>query len=84
MNNKKIAKTVAEALEILWEEKLFKSWCQQAKIIEVLSRRGNHFTSAELSMALKRAKYLTRSGKKGSYKYIQKHPYIKEELKIKK
>ena len=29
-------------------------------------------------MALKRAKYLTRRGRKGSYEYIQKHPYLDE------
>jgi hypothetical protein len=32
-------------------------------------------------MALLRAKYLTRRGKKGSYEYIQKHPYVTDEQK---
>ena len=29
-------------------------------------------------MALLRAKYLTRRGKRGSYEYVQKYPKVKE------
>lgn len=63
MANKRVAKTATEALSILWEEGFFKSWLNQAKIIEVLAKRGNNFTTAELGMALKRSKHLTRRGK---------------------
>jgi hypothetical protein len=27
-------------------------------------------------MALKRAKFLTRKGKRGEFTYVQRHPYI--------
>lgn len=30
-------------------------------------------------MALKRAKHLTRRGKRGTYEYIQKYPFLLEE-----
>ncbi len=79
MANKKIAKTATEAFVILWEEGFFKSWRKQAKIVEALANRGNNFEHAELGMALKRAKHLTRDGKRGTYKYIQKYPFVREK-----
>jgi hypothetical protein len=69
------ARSATEALMILWEEKFFIGWRKKAPIEETLSKRGNHFSDAELGMALKRAKHLTRSGKRGNYEYIQKYPY---------
>jgi len=69
------AKSATEALMILWEEEFFVVWKKKAPIEETLSKRGNHFGDAELGMALKRAKHLTRSGKRGNYEYIQKYPY---------
>ncbi|MGH9957927.1 MAG: hypothetical protein ACREBC_12490 [Pyrinomonadaceae bacterium] len=69
------AKSATEALKILWEECFFVGWKKKAPIEAVLSKRGNHFSDAELGMALKRAKHLTRKGKRGNYEYIQKYPY---------
>lgn len=42
-------------------------------------KTGNHFSIPELGMALMRAKHLTRRGKRGSFEYIQKYPFVKEE-----
>jgi len=77
MENKTARATTSatEALKILWEEKFFIAWKKIAPIEDVLAKRGNHFTDAELGMALKRAKYLTRRGKRRNYEYIQKYPY---------
>jgi hypothetical protein len=75
----RIARTATEALRILWEERFFRSWKKKAAIEQTLGLRGNHFSDAELGMALKRAKHLTRKGKRGSYEYIQKHPVIADE-----
>ena len=85
MENKttKISKTATKALKILWEEGFFKTWQKINNITTYLAKRGNNFSSAELGTALKRAKYLSRRGKKRSYEYIQKYPYIKENLEIK-
>jgi hypothetical protein len=69
------ATSATEALKILWEEQFFIGWKKKAPIEEVLAKRGNHFTDPELGMALKRARHLTRRGKRGSYEYIQKYPY---------
>lgn len=74
--NKKIARTATEVLKILWEEGFFKISQKNKNIIGRLTKRGNNFSSAELGMALKRAKHLTRRGKKGNYEYIQKYPYF--------
>lgn len=75
----KIAKTATEALKIFWEDGFFKTWKRAAAIEKDLGNRGNHFSDAELGMALKRAKHLTRRGKRDSYEYIQKYPFVADE-----
>jgi hypothetical protein len=69
------ATSATEALKILWEENFFVGWKKVGPIEDVLAKRGNHFSDAELGMALKRAKHLTRKGKRRNYEYIQKYPY---------
>jgi len=78
MANRKtvVAKTATEALKYLWEEGFFRAWKKKGAIEENLAKRGNHFSDAELGMALKRAKHLTRRGKRGSYEYIQKYHFV--------
>ena len=80
----RIAKSATAALIILWEEGLFRHWKKKGAIDERLGKEGYHFTTPELGMALKRAKYLTRKGKHGSYEYIQKHPFIAENKVVSK
>jgi hypothetical protein len=77
--DKLIAKTATEGLKALWKEKFFEEARKVSDIAENFSRRHHHFSDAELGMGLKRAKYLTRQGKRGSYEYIQKHPFIEED-----
>jgi hypothetical protein len=79
-----VAKTATEALKVLWEDGFFRGWKDKAAIDAALSKKGNHFSVPELGMALKRAKHLTRDGKRHSYKYIQKFPYVEEEVIQKK
>jgi hypothetical protein len=74
----KIAKTATEALKILWEDNFFRDWKKKAGIVASLAKKGNHFSDAELGMALMRAKHLTRRGPRGSYEYIQKYPFAAE------
>lgn len=79
--NKEIAKTATEVLRFLWEDGFFKLWKKYKQIEEHLAKMPNggyHFLSAELGTALKRARYLTRQGKAGSYEYIQKYPYASQ------
>jgi len=80
MANSKIAKTATQALIILWEEKFFLAWKKIKAIEEHLAKRGNHFSPAELGMALRRSKHLTRRGKHGGYEYIQKHPFDPDDV----
>jgi len=81
MANKKtrVARTATEALKILWGEGFFRGWKKKGAIDQKLGQRGNHFSDSELGMALKRAKHLTRKGRRGSYEYIQKHPVVTDE-----
>jgi len=77
--DKIIAPTATEGLKALWGEKFFEEYRKRGDVVASFSKIHHHFTDAELSMALKRASFLTRKGKKGSYEYIQKHPYIEEK-----
>jgi hypothetical protein len=72
----RVAKSATEALRILWEEGFFHGWKKKGVIEDNLAKRGNHFSGAELGMALKRAKHLTRRGKPGTYEYVQKYPFV--------
>lgn len=77
MANRKtrIAKTATEALKLLWEDRFFRSWRKIGDIESTLAKTGHHFSDPELGMALKRARHLTRRGKRRSYGYIQKYPF---------
>ena len=74
--NQLIARTATEGLVILWKEKFFQGWKNMKAVVASLARKHNHFSDAELGMALNRAKHLTRRGKRGNYEYIQKHPFV--------
>ncbi|MFA6255031.1 MAG: hypothetical protein WC675_03290 [Patescibacteria group bacterium] len=74
----KIAKSAPDSLKLLWSRGFFKSWKNYGQITKSLSNNGYNFTTSGLSMALERAKHLTRRGKRGNYEYIQKYPFVKE------
>jgi hypothetical protein len=78
-NARRVARTATEALKILWEETFFRSWKKKDAVVAELSKHDNHFSDAELGMALMRAGHLTRKGKRGSYEYIQKYPFVEDE-----
>lgn len=74
-----VAKTATEALNKLWRNGFFRRWQTQPKIVAHLAEQEHNFEGPELGMALKRARYLTRRGKRGCYEYIQKYPFVVEE-----
>ena len=77
--NKKIVISATDRLQHLWMSGVFKTAKKLSEIDAHLAKQGYNFTTAELGMALMRASYLTRRGKKGAYTYIQKGPYEKED-----
>lgn len=77
----KIAKTAPDALKILWKQKVFLKQISVTEVKEALEKRGYNFTDKNLMMALKNVKFLTRKGKSGDYKYVQKHPFVEEDEK---
>ena len=79
--NKKTIKTATESLKLLWNKGFFKVKRKYSQIEKNLSQNGYHFSVSELGMALKRAKHLTRYGKRGNYEYIQKYPFTTDENK---
>ena len=74
-----IATTATEGLKVVWKEKFFEKARRVPEVVENFAKRHHHFSDAELMMALKRAKYLTRRGKRRNYEYVQKHPYVEEK-----
>jgi repressor of nif and glnA expression len=74
-----IVKTPSEAIKILWKEGVFFSPKKMAEVKMELKNRGYNFSDQAIYMALKRAKYLTKKGRRGSYTYVQKYPYVDEE-----
>ncbi len=77
--NNKIAKSAPDSLKLLWLKGFFKSWKNYGQIVKNLSGQGYNFSMPELGMALKRAKHLTRRGKRTGYEYIQKYPFTSDE-----
>jgi len=78
MAQKRVARTATEALMMLWQEGFFRTWQSLPKLVAHLAKRDHHFAGPELGMALSRGNHLTRRGRRGSYEYIQKHPFIAE------
>lgn len=79
--NKRVTISATERVQYLWEKGTFKSAQAFSAIDEQLAKSGYNFSTAELGMALLRAPYLTRKGKRGGYTYIQKGPYVKNDVK---
>ncbi len=75
----KIATTAPDALRILWREKVFLRPKDVKNIVAELEKRGYNFVDKNLMMALRNSKFLTRRGAKGSFSYVQKHPYVQED-----
>ncbi|MCJ7513019.1 MAG: hypothetical protein MUO23_08620 [Anaerolineales bacterium] len=73
-----IATTAPQALRLLWKEGVFLKPKDVRAVEAELEKRGYNFGDKNLMMALKGAKFLTRKGSKGSYSYVQKHPYVEE------
>ncbi len=78
-SKRRIAKTATEGLKVLWEDNFFRAWRKKDAVVEELAKRENHFSDAELGMALMRAGHLTRRGRRGNYEYIQTYPYVPED-----
>jgi len=72
----RFAKSATEGLKILWEDNYFRTWKKMDAIVDEFAKRDNHFSDAELGMALKRADHLVRRGKRRNYEYIQKYPFV--------
>lgn len=78
-SRRRVAKSATEGLKILWEERFFRAWRKRDAVVAEFAKRDNHFPEAELGMALLRAGHLTRKGKRGSYQYIKKYPFVEDE-----
>jgi len=76
MKNKNY-KSLPELLKTLWQEKFFANSRDLTEVNNELLKRGFHFQSSNLAVALIRTVqrgFLTRMVRGGKWKYIQKHP----------
>ena len=73
---KKVAKTATEALVLLCGEHFFKGAKKIDDVVKKLSGKGYNFPLTNVDKALQRAPYLTQKGKRGSYEYVQRYPFV--------
>lgn len=66
--------TSTDALKSLWIEKFFNLEKTFEEISTQIGKQGCNPTDQSLWMALRRASYLARRGRRGSYTFIQKFP----------
>lgn len=60
--------------EQLYQKNFFKSHKAFPQVEKKLNDAGYNFKKGSILMALKGAKYLIKIGRRGSYKFVQKHP----------
>lgn len=77
-NDMKVAKTIPEALKILWKEKIFIKAKKFREIEIELEKRGYNFNEKSLLKALQLAKFLTRKGERGEFSYKQHYPFLED------
>ena len=63
-----------DILKQIYFEKFFESNKLTKEIIQKIKSKKYNFDEPAIEMSLKRAKFLKREGKRGSYSYIQKTP----------
>ncbi len=81
-NKKIITRTATNILKILYREGFFRGAKKLADTVNRLSKKGYNFPLTNVDKALQRAPYLIRKGKRSSYTYIQKYPYVDIEEKV--
>lgn len=79
MNNSQKNDSAPDLLKKLWSEGVFDSWKKFGEIMGIIGKRGHHFSNPVLALALKRASFLTRRGKRGFFEYIQRSPPLSNE-----
>jgi len=67
-------RTPADALRRLHQKSVFKIERDLQAVEEELGKIDCNFPKASVAKALERAEFLTRHGKRGSYRWIQKYP----------
>lgn len=77
--NKDPANSVSGSLVILWHGGVFESARKFNDILQILGEKGKNFSKPKLGLALSRAKFLTRRGRRGFYEYVQRFPSVNEE-----
>lgn len=69
----KESNNAASCVRCLWEEGFFKDPCTSKDVaLRITQKWGHNFSAASIGMALLETKFLTRTGKRGSFQYKQK------------
>lgn len=66
------SQTVPSLLRLFYQQGFFQQKRDFASVMQKLDTVGSHPSPQNLNIALSRAKYLTKSGKPGNYRYIQR------------
>ena len=71
---KGIATKPSAVVEMLYRKHFFKEPRKLPDVWNELRKEGYNFSRPSILMALKAASYLTMTGKRGSYRFVQKFP----------
>jgi hypothetical protein len=73
MSNENKDFSILTCIELLWKEGFFKSHRSLREVSEKITEKwGHNFSSSGISIALTKASFLKKSGKRGIFVYIQK------------
>lgn len=75
-----VATDAPDALRLLWKAKFLLNEKTMPEIAKKLQDLGYNFPANTLSMALGKAKFLTRKGSRGTYTFVQRYPFTAEDL----
>lgn len=65
--------TAAACVELLWRENFFRKGRTLQEVNKRINAKwGHNFSPADISKALSKPKFLRRTGRRGSYQYLQK------------
>lgn len=69
-------KKPSAALQLLYRKNFFREAHNLAEVWNELRKEGYNFSRPAVLMALQAAEFLTMTGKRGSYRFVQKFPPV--------
>ncbi len=78
--SKKVITGPSDAISTLWQEGFFVRAKSFSDIVAAITKRGSNFETDSLRKSLQRAKFITSQKNKTGTIYIQRHPFVSQEV----